>query len=174
MGKIEQRAGYAKRQRNHKRINEIKANPKMADAQMISDKLKYITNINPFDRSRRREVVEIRSLLVFILNKGKNFGFEEVRDFFEINGKPYDHTSALYAIKQFDTYRRYNTNLNKYLSLFIGDMNDESTKKAILIENIKSLRGESIEKIFNIVDLIYKVEMKNKEKELKELMNGSV
>ncbi len=76
----------------------------MNKAITIANRVNKITKENVFDNSRRLNVVEARSLLVFILYKYEKMKLQNIASFLEENGKSSDHTSVLHALRMFDTY----------------------------------------------------------------------
>ena len=92
----------------------------MIEAKKIAEYIKELSGINPFENTRKRKNIEIRSLLTFMLRHHCDMKFKEIKNFYINNGKNYDHATAIYSLKSYETHRRYNPLLDKYfdLSLF--------------------------------------------------------
>ena len=81
-------------------------------AQRTARTIKQLTGVDVFENTRRQQVIEIRSLLVYILRSVENMTYETIKEFFNNNGKAYDHTTALHA------YKNYNMDLVQCLDSF--------------------------------------------------------
>jgi len=113
-------------------------NDKMIYANKIGNLLKNITGINVYENTRKREVVEVRSLLVYILREMENMTYYSIKDFFRSNGKDYDHSTAVHAHKNYEIYSTYNKKLNVYFNEIIQKSNTESSKKLLAKKLIDS------------------------------------
>lgn len=152
--------GTKKRDKENPNRHEInKRMPVFKDAHELSKKIIEVTGQNVFEQSRKRDVIEARALLTFILYKSKGMTLTQIRDFYEANGKPYDHATALHAIDNFEMYRRYNKNLPKWLVEIVGHDNDIMNKKALLIENIKSLGYNEINYLYEVTEKMYQEQL---------------
>ena len=89
----------------------------MKEANKIAEHIIDISGIDVFDNTRKREHIEMRSLLTFMLRHHCNMKFTEIRDFYESKGKSYDHATALHSLKSFETHRRYNPKPVSYTHL---------------------------------------------------------
>ena len=67
----------------------------MKEANKIAKHIIDISGINVFDNTRKREYIEMRSLLTFMLRHHCNMTYAQIRDFYESNGKSYDHTTIV-------------------------------------------------------------------------------
>ena len=86
----------------------------MKEANKIAKHIIDISGIDVFDDTRKREHIEMRSLLTFILRHHCNMKFKEIKEFYESNGKNYDHATAIHSLRSFETNRKYTPKLNKY------------------------------------------------------------
>ena len=118
--------------------NTLESNAKVLYAQQAARVLKIITGINVFENSRKREVVETRALLVYILREVENMSLFSVRDFFRANGKEYDHSTVLHAQKSYAMYSKYNKKLQEYFDLFLQKSDSMNSKKLLAKELIDS------------------------------------
>ncbi len=100
-------------------------------AQEVARIVKTITKINIFEDSRRREIVELRSLVVYILREVENMTYYNIRDFFNENGKNFDHSTALHSYKSYAMYSKYNNKLNEYFNLIIGNSKSINSRKLL-------------------------------------------
>jgi hypothetical protein len=104
---------------------------KLLYAQQAARLIKKLTGLNVFENTRKREYIEIRSLLVYILKDIEKMTLFSIRDFFKSNGKNYDHSTVLHAYNNYSMYSRYNKKLNEYFDLIVKASNTEEAKKQI-------------------------------------------
>jgi len=125
----------------------------MREANKIAKHLINISGVNVFENSRKRKYVEVRSLLTFILRTHFEMKFYEIRDFYKLNGKSYDHATAIYSYKAFEINRRYNPLLDKYIDLLLIKIKDKAKlRKALVNHIIEHIQEQDLKKILKIVD----------------------
>ena len=131
----------------------------MREANKIAKHIIDISGIDVFDNSRKREYVEMRSLLTFMLRHHCNMKFTEIRDFYESNGKNYDHATAIYSLKAFEMHRRYNPKIDKYFDIALLRLRNKSKLRKALINHIVDYTKEKdLKRLLKIVD---KLPLKN-------------
>ena len=91
----------------------------MKEANKIAENIIDISDIDVFKNTRKREYIEVRSLLTFMLRHHCNMTYHQIKDFYKSKGKSYDHATAIHSLKAFETHRRYNRNLDKYFDLVL-------------------------------------------------------
>ena len=125
----------------------------MREANKIAKHIIDISGIDVFDNSRKREYVEMRSLLTFMLRHHCNMKFTEIRDFYESNGKNYDHATAIYSLKAFEMHRRYNPRIDKYFDIALLRLRNKSKLRKALINHIVDYTKEKdLKRLLKIVD----------------------
>jgi hypothetical protein len=125
----------------------------MIEAKKIADYIKEISEIDPFKNTRKRKYIEIRSLLTFILRHHFGMKFKEIKAFYEKYGKSYDHATAIYSLKAYETHRRYNSLLDKYFDLTLLKLKDKSKlQKALINHIIDNTLAKDLKKVLNLVD----------------------
>ncbi len=125
----------------------------MKEANKIAKEIIDISGIDVFDNSRKREYVEMRSLLTFMLRHHCNMKFTEIRDFYESNGKNYDHATAIYSLKAFEMHRRYNPKIDKYFDIALLRLRNKSKLRKALINHIVDYTKEKdLKRLLKIVD----------------------
>ena len=102
----------------------------------IAEYLQNLSGVEIFSNSRKRPNIEMRSLLTFILRNQFEMSYTQIRDFYEINDKNYDHATAIHSFKSFETHRRYNPKLDKYLDLVLLRLRDKTKLRKALINHI--------------------------------------
>tara|TARA_R100001509_G_scaffold148947_1_gene107089 strand:- start:172 stop:612 length:441 start_codon:yes stop_codon:yes gene_type:complete len=127
----------------------------MKEANKIAEDIIDISGIDVFSNTRKREYIEMRSLLTFILRHHCNMKFKEIRDFYESNGKNYDHATALHSLKSFETHRRYNPKLDKYFDIVLLRIRNKSKlRKALINHIIDYTKSKDLKKLLRIVDTL--------------------
>ena len=127
----------------------------MKEANKIAKNIIDISGIDVFNNSRKREYIEIRSLLTFMLRHHCNMTFHEIKDFYQSKGKNYDHATALHSLKSFETHRRYNRNLDKYFDIVLLRIRNKSKLRRALINHIIDYTKEKdLKKLLRIVDTL--------------------
>ena len=137
----------------------------MKEANKIAEDIIDISGIDVFSNTRKREYIEMRSLLTFILRHHCNMKFKEIRDFYESNGKNYDHATALHSLKSFETHRRYNPKLDKYFDIVLLRIRNKSKLRKALINHIVDYTKEKdLKRLLKIVDKLKDGKEQTKEK----------
>ena len=120
----------------------------------IADNLFEISKLNPFKNNRKRETVEIRSVLIKILRDYQEMTLCQIATFFIHNNQKMDHSSVLYSLRNYDIYIRYNPQLEKWHdfvvdSLFESGNYNESfiVKRRILKDRIDGLNKKNLDEL---------------------------
>ena len=139
------------------------------EANKIAKDIIDISGIDVFKNSRKREYVEMRSLLTFMLRHHCNMKFTEIRDFYESNGKNYDHATAIYSLKAFEMHRRYNPKIDKYFDIALLRLRNKSKiRKALINHIVDYTKSKDLKKLLRIVDTLPLKEIDGKEQTIKK------
>ena len=128
---------------------------KITDALEIARELEELSGLSPFRHTRQRAYIDVRATLTFLLYNNLNFTLAELSRFYKSNGKPYDHATALHALKNFETYRRYNSNIDKWLETFQDTNQHTRLQKSMIKQNLNYLSPNSIKRLNKIVTIMY-------------------
>ena len=128
---------------------------KITDALEIAKELEQLSELNPFRHTRLRPYIDVRATLTFLLYNNLNFTLTELARFYISNGKPYDHATVLHALKNFETYRRYNKNIDKWLDNFKYLDQDTKHQKSMIKQNLNYLTPNNIKRLNKIVTIMY-------------------
>ena len=141
----------------------------MKEANKIAKNIIDISGIDVFKNSRKREFVEARSLLTFMLRHHCMMKFMEIKDFYISKGKSYDHATAIYSLKAFEMHRRYNPLLDKYFDIVLLRIKNKSKLRRALINHIIDYTKEKdLKKLLMIVDTLPLIEIDGKEQTKKK------
>ena len=146
----------------------------MKEANKIAKHIIDISNIDVFKNTRKREYIEMRSLLTFMLRHHCNMTFHQIKNFYESKGKSYDHATALHSLKSFETHRRYNPKIDKYFDIVLLRIRNKSKlRKALINHIIDYTKEKDLKKLLRIVDTLPLKDIDGKE-QTKEKADTSV
>lgn len=121
-------------------------------ASEIAKLIKKSTGVDVFENSRKQEIIEYRSLLIYVLREIEKMTLFSIRDFFKQNGKSYDHSTVHHSWKNFEMYSNYNSNLLDYYNLLIKDSNTPNSRKFLaksIIDKSESSLADTIIYMYN-------------------------
>lgn len=94
---------------NKKKKDIINKNLDLADK--IGRKLLDLSDVNFFNNSRRRDYVELRSLLVYLLHNKAKIPWVRISEYFVSKGKKMDHANAMHLEKRYLEHKSRNPRL---------------------------------------------------------------
>tara|TARA_B110000902_G_scaffold119601_1_gene140227 strand:+ start:706 stop:1296 length:591 start_codon:yes stop_codon:yes gene_type:complete len=134
----------------------------------VSNLLLSLSEPELFAETRKRNVIEHRALLCYILRNNLKMTFESIADFFVDNGKSYDHSTAIHSCKMYPTYRKYNKNLYELEKLFV--VYDEVEYEEISSMQLIMKRNKELEELLrDLKENISLYDLTNNEKEYRQL-----
>jgi hypothetical protein len=120
----------------------------------IANNLSEISKLNPFENSRRREIIEIRSALIKILREYQEMTLNQIACFFINNNRHMDHSTVLHSLKNYEIYIKYNPKLKKWHDFIVdslfesGDYNQSFiVKRKILKDRIDCLNKKNLDEL---------------------------
>jgi|TARA_R110002126_G_scaffold73076_1_gene182352 hypothetical protein len=120
----------------------------------IANNLSEISKLNPFENSRKREIIEIRSALIKILREYQEMTLNEIARFFINNNRYMDHSTVLHSLKNYEIYIKYNPKLKKWHDFIVdslfesGDYNESFiVKRKILKDRIDCLNKKNLDEL---------------------------
>ena len=81
------------------------------DIKKIGDSVKEVSGLNIFDNTRRRDYVEMRALVCYVLRKKLRIGLTNIALYFQSEGKTMHHATVIHLVNQYPMYKRYNSRL---------------------------------------------------------------
>ena len=84
----------------------------------IANKIELYSGIKIFEDTRRKPVIELRSLLVYLLREKLGMRWLNIALFFKSRGKPIHHATLIYSNKQYKMYKKTNSHLQEIENLF--------------------------------------------------------
>jgi hypothetical protein len=128
---------------------------KLTEAIQVAKELEELSGLSPFVHTRKSNYVDVRATLTFLLYNNLNLTFADISRFYRSNGKPYDHATAYHAIKNFETYRMSNKEIDKWLETFQDIDKDTRMQKSIIRQNLNYLSPNNIKRLNKIVTMMY-------------------
>ena len=124
----------------------------MNKAIKIAKQINKVANVDVFENTRRREVVEARSLLSFILYKYEKMTLQQIGNLFKDKGRSGNHTTVLHAIKSFETHKKYNSKIQEWLLDITIKLKNNDAKKEFIKHKVNFLDTEDVDKLAKQVD----------------------
>ena len=124
----------------------------MNKAIKIAKQINKVANVDVFENTRRREVVEARSLLSFILYKYEKMTLQQIGNLFKDKGRSGNHTTVLHAIKSFETHKKYNSKIQEWLLDITIKLKNNDAKKEFIKHKVNFLDNKDVDKIAKQVD----------------------
>ena len=103
----------------------------------IGEKVKELSAINIYRNTRKREYVEYRALVCYLLREKLNMRWTYIANFFNSQGKKMDHASAMHLVKMYPIYKKDNRNLEEIENIFIfkSELEYDEIDKMHYLEN---------------------------------------
>ncbi len=124
----------------------------MSKADKIAKEINKIANVDVFQNTRKREVVEARSLLSFILYKYEKMTLQEIGNLFKQKGRSGNHTTVLHSIKSFEKNNKYNNRIQGWLLKITRQLRDIDAKREFIKHKVNFLKNKDVDKIAKQVD----------------------
>ena len=133
----------------------------------LIDEIEALSGINIFQNTRRREVVEVRSLLYSILKKFYRFNLREIQDLCSEHGYNITHASVIHSLKSFDVYKTYNKNLDDWYHAVVIDLEEDVAAQRIdfIKPKLKYLSEQNLLKLSTVVKEMYEEAIINMKEE---------
>ena len=124
----------------------------MSKADKIAKEINKIAKLDVFQNTRKREVVEARSLLSFILYKYEKMTLQEIGNLFKQKGRSGNHTTVLHSIKSFEKNNKYNNRIQRWLLKITRQLRDIDAKREFIKHKVNFLKNKDVDKIAKQVD----------------------
>lgn len=100
----------------------------------IAQRINEEFNVNIFKHTRSRNVVDARSVFCYIVRNEYSLSLHSIADYFIKNGKPYDHSTAVHSIKNFEIVRKYDKRVEQVVAAILKDTDQDAHTKYLLNE----------------------------------------
>jgi hypothetical protein len=126
-----------------------------------------LLKLNPFENSRRRAIVEIRSVLIKILRDYQEMTLYEIADFFTYHNKKMEHSSVLYSLNNYDIYCNYNPMLKVWHDFVVNALFGSTdyhmsliSKRKVLKNKIDCLNEQNLDELFMYAEALSSEQIK--------------
>jgi hypothetical protein len=125
----------------------------------LRKEIQKISGIDPFEKTKKRDVVEARALYIHLLTK-----YHKVRPYKVSRMLKLNHATVLHSQKNFDIYLRYNKELEGWLyEMLLSQKKGIEMKKQYIKLKLDHLRDEDIMELCNQVRDLYEESIIEKE-----------
>jgi hypothetical protein len=116
----------------------------------IADKISELSGIDVFIDTRERKVVEVRSLLTYLLREKLKMRWKNIVLFYDRNGKKINMANVMHSYKKYEDYKKQNPFLDQLQNSFVFEPYsdyDEINKIDYLEKKCKRLEKKLQEQI---------------------------
>ena len=116
----------------------------------IADKITELSGIDVFIDTRERKVVEVRSLLTYLLREKLKMRWKNIVLFYDRNGKKINMANVMHSYKKYNEYKKQNPVLDQLQNSFVFEPYsdyDEINKIDYLEKKCKRLEKKLQEQI---------------------------
>ncbi len=85
----------------------------------IAEKITELSGIDVFMDNRERRVVEVRSLLTYLLREKLKMRWKNIVLFYDRNGKKINMANVMHSYKKYNDYKKQNPALNDLQKSFV-------------------------------------------------------
>ena len=123
----------------------------------LINEIESLSGYRVFENTRRREVVEVRSLLYTVLKKFYRFTLREIQDLAEEYNYSITHASVIHSINSFDVYSKYSPHLLEWYHAVVIDLEEDLAAQRIdfIKPKLKYLSDNDLLKLSTIVKEMY-------------------
>ena len=123
----------------------------------LINEIESLSGYRVFENTRRREVVEVRSLLYTVLKKFYRFTLREIQDLAEEYNYSITHASVIHSLKSFEVYSKYSPHLLEWYHAVVIDLEEDLAAQRIdfIKPKLKYLSDDDLLKLSTIVKEMY-------------------
>jgi hypothetical protein len=135
----------------------------------LAQRLIKITGLDIFDKTRKRDYVEARSLLMHVFREYLGLSKTGIAEYFKSRGKPMTHATVIHHLRDWEYIVKANATLARNLNDLLGStMKSEIGRLDYIRERLNLLDEKHIEIVYNYVfskyaDILNKQEIDEKE-----------
>lgn len=119
-------------------------------------------NVNIFKHTRARNVVDARSVFCYIVRTEYNLSLHAIAEFFIKNGKPYDHSTAVHSIKNYEIVKKYDRRAEEVVENILKDTDQDAHTKYLLNEILETTDKRTKTRINRILSKVYTSNLEQK------------
>ena len=128
----------------------------------IAQRINEEFNVNIFKHTRSRNVVDARSVFCYIVRTEYSLSLHAIADYFVKNGKPYDHSTAVHSIKNFEIVRKYDKRVEQVVAAILKDTDQDAHTKYLVNEILDKADQKTKTRTNRILSTVYTSTLKQK------------
>ena len=123
----------------------------------LINEIESLSGYKVFEKTRRREIVEIRSLLYTVLKKFYRFTLREIQDLAQEYNYYVTHASVIHSLKSFEVYSKYSPHILEWYHAVVIDLEEDLAAQRIdyIKPKLKYLSDDDLLKLSTIVKEMY-------------------
>lgn len=120
----------------------------------IANKINTFTDVNIFENTRRRNVVEARAVFTYILRNYFNLGLTRIANVYKSQGKDMNHATVLHSINNWEVYVFNEPKLADIVLQVMNDTDNADTKvkRDWIKSKVQFLTTQQVNEVQNIID----------------------
>ena len=124
------------------------------EIRQIAIKINTLKDLDLFENSRKRDVVESRAVFTYILYKFYNMGCTQIRDLYRSQGKAMDHATVLHALRNWEIYVLNNASLEDLVIAVMTNTEFEKDQDKIrwITSKLNYLNSEQVQEVYEEVE----------------------
>jgi 6-phosphogluconate dehydrogenase len=107
-------------------------------------------------------VVDARSVFCYIVRTEYSLSLHAIADYFVKNGKPYDHSTAVHSIKNFEIVRKYDKRVEQVVAAILKDTDQDAHTKYLVNEILDKADQKTKTRTNRILSTVYTSTLKQK------------
>ena len=116
---------------------------------LIAAEIKYTLGVNVFENSRKRPIIDARSLFCYILRKDFNLTLHSIAEIYKSNKKNYNHATVIHSVNNYELACKYDMRLEEIRCKILKITNPQ----AILINRIRDIHDiDRLQGLHNLID----------------------
>tara|TARA_R110002167_G_scaffold304975_1_gene509168 strand:+ start:364 stop:762 length:399 start_codon:yes stop_codon:yes gene_type:complete len=125
----------------------------------ILQRVRSVTNVDPFKNTRRREYVEARALLMYLYYNVCRLNLSQIARLFQEQGKGCHHATVLHSLRNFEMYKKFNPRFNEMVTdvLSQGSWGTHAEKIEYIKQRLFDIPKEVVEDVYDIISNEYRV-----------------
>jgi chromosomal replication initiation ATPase DnaA len=119
------------------------------DYKLIANEIKDTLKVNVFENSRKRPIIDARSLFCYILRKDFNLTLHSIAEIYKSKGKNYNHATVIHSVNNYDLACRDDKRLEEIRRKVLKISNPQ----AVLINRIRDIYDvDRLKGLHNLID----------------------
>lgn len=116
---------------------------------LIAAEIKETLGVNIFENSRKRPIIDARSLFCYILRKDFNLTLHRIADIYKSKGKRYNHATVIHSVNNYYIASKDDYRLEEIRDKVLKTTNPQ----AVLLNRIRDIYDiDRLQGLHNLID----------------------